>query len=187
MPPTGNRRLALYRGLALAALSLAVLACVAALIYGASGAIAQRSIPGGGAPSSDFAAEPDLATADVEKPAKPKRTFTPKELGFGGPGSLLKWSARAHPKHVKNALRQVDDLLGVPKATLASIAGCESGGRPDAVSSDGTYRGRYQFDHGAWQSVGGRGDPAKAPGWEQDVRAAILIDARGTSPWPNCG
>ena len=186
MPPTGNKRLALYRGLAFAALGVAVLACVAALIYGASGAIAQRSIPAGGAPSSEVAARPDAAV-DAAKPKKPKRRFTPKELGFAGPASLLKWSARAHPKHVKNALRQVDDLLGIPKSTLASIASCESGGRPDAVSSDGTYRGRYQFDMGAWQSVGGRGDPAKAPGWEQDIRAAIMIDSRGTSPWPNCG
>jgi hypothetical protein len=186
MPPSGNRRLALYRGLALAALGLSVLACVAALIYGASGAIAQRSIPGGGAPTVDAAnaASDEKASAN---PSKPKRTFTPKELGFAGPASLLKWSARAHPKHVRNALRQVDDLLGIPKSTLASIASCESGGNADSVSSDGTYRGRYQFDLGAWQSVGGRGDPAKAPGWEQDVRAAILIDARGTSPWPNCG
>ena len=183
MPPSGHRRLTLYRALAISALVLASLACLAALIYGASGAIAQRSVPGSDGPSNAVA-----ETRDPQPVApKPKRTFAPQELGFDGPSSLLKWSARAHPKHVKNALRQVDDLLGVSKPTLASIASCESGGRPDAVSSDGTYRGRYQFSVSTWKSVGGRGDPAKAPGWEQDVRAALLMDARGTSPWPNCG
>lgn len=187
MPPTGNKRLALYRGLALAALALATLACLAALIYGASGAIAQRSAPGGSAPAGEVAAAPEAGADDTSKPKKPKRTYTPEELGFAGPASLLKWSARAHPKHVKKALGKVDDLLGISKSTLASIASCESGGNTDSVSPDGTYRGRYQFDMSAWQSVGGRGDPAKAPGWEQDIRAAIMIDSRGTSPWPNCG
>lgn len=182
MRPTPHRRLAIYRGLALAALCAAVLACLGALVYGVSGAIAQRSHPGGGSPSA--AAVPQAPESEAKKP---RRTFTPEELGFSGPASLLKWSARAHPKHVKQALRKVDTVLGTSKGTLASIASCESGGNVDSVSSDGTYRGRYQFDMGAWQSVGGRGDPAEAPGWEQDVRAAIMIDARGTSPWPNCG
>lgn len=183
MPPTGNRRLALYRVLAISALVLASLACVAALIYGASGAIAQREVPGSGGPSAPIAEAPDA------RPAAPKakRTFTAQELGFDGPASLLKWSARAHPKHVKKALREVDGLLGVAKPTLASIASCESGGNVDSVSADGTYRGRYQFSISTWKSVGGRGDPARAPGWEQDVRAALLMDARGSSPWPNCG
>lgn len=187
MPPSGNKRLALYRGLALAALGLASIACVAALIYGASGAIAQRSAPGGSAPADEPTATPEANAADATKPKRPTRTYTPEELGFAGPASLLKWSARAHPKHVKKALGKVDDLLGISKSTLASIASCESGGNTDSVSSDGTYRGRYQFDMSAWRSVGGRGDPAKAPGWEQDIRAAIMIDSRGTSPWPNCG
>ena len=185
MRPTPHKRLALYRGLALAALGAAVLACLVALVYGVSGAIAQRSHPGGGSPSAS--SKPEASSAQEPAKSKPRRTFTPEELGFSGPASLLKWSARAHPKHVKRALGTVDTVLGTSKATLASIASCESGGNVDSVSSDGTYRGRYQFDMGAWQSVGGRGDPAEAPGWEQDVRAAIMIDARGTSPWPNCG
>jgi len=53
--------------------------------------------------------------------------------------------------------------LGVSMATLESIASCESGGDPTAVSSDGTYRGKYQFDYGTWASMGGSGDPAAAP------------------------
>jgi hypothetical protein len=76
---------------------------------------------------------------------------------------------------------------GVTMATLESIAACESGGDPAAVSSDGTYRGKYQFDYGTWESVGGHGDPAAAPEAEQDYRAALLYSESGSSPWPICG
>jgi hypothetical protein len=69
---------------------------------------------------------------------------------------------------------------------LAQIAQCESGGDPAAVSADGRYRGKYQFDHETWTSVGGRGDPAKAPEWEQDRRATVLLARDGDAPWPNC-
>ena len=77
--------------------------------------------------------------------------------------------------------------LGVSMATLESIASCESGGDPTAISSDGSYRGKYQFDFGTWESVGGSGDPAAAPESEQDYRAALLYAQTGSSPWPVCG
>jgi TolA-binding protein len=76
---------------------------------------------------------------------------------------------------------------GVSISTLEAIASCESGGDPTAVSSDGTYRGKYQFDFGTWESVGGQGDPAAAPEAEQDYRAALLYSRSGSSPWPICG
>ena len=76
---------------------------------------------------------------------------------------------------------------GVSQETLDAIAACESGGDPTAVSSDGTYRGKYQFDYGTWESVGGSGDPAAAPEAEQDYRAALLYSESGSSPWPVCG
>lgn len=76
---------------------------------------------------------------------------------------------------------------GVTISTLESIAACESGGDPTAVSSDGSYRGKYQFDYGTWESVGGSGDPAAAPEAEQDYRAALLYSRSGSSPWPVCG
>ncbi len=77
--------------------------------------------------------------------------------------------------------------LGVSMGTLESIASCESGGDPTAVSSDGSYRGKYQFDYGTWESIGGSGDPAAAPEAEQDYRAALLYAQSGSSPWPICG
>lgn len=70
---------------------------------------------------------------------------------------------------------------------MACIRECESHGDYGAVSSGGTYRGAYQFDQAAWESVGGTGDPAAAPPEEQDARAAALYSQRGSSPWPNCG
>jgi hypothetical protein len=76
---------------------------------------------------------------------------------------------------------------GVTEATLESISACESGGDPTAISSDGTYRGKFQFDYGTWESVGGHGDPAAAPEAEQDYRAALLYSRSGSSPWPVCG
>ena len=76
---------------------------------------------------------------------------------------------------------------GVSLATLDAIGSCESGGDPGAVSADGTYRGKYQFDYGTWESVGGTGDPAAASEAEQDYRAALLYARAGSSPWPICG
>ncbi len=76
---------------------------------------------------------------------------------------------------------------GVSISTLEAIASCESGGDPAAVSSDGSYRGKYQFDYGTWESMGGSGDPAAAPEAEQDYRAALLYAQSGSSPWPVCG
>jgi hypothetical protein len=69
---------------------------------------------------------------------------------------------------------------------LEQIAQCESGGNPQAVSPDGQYRGKYQFDRSTWESLGGSGDPAAAPESEQDRLAAQLYQQRGTSSWPNC-
>jgi Transglycosylase-like domain len=79
------------------------------------------------------------------------------------------------------------ESVGVSSATLSAIAACESGGDPTAVSADGAYHGKYQFDYGTWASVGGSGDPAAAPEAEQDYRAALLYVRAGSSPWPTCG
>jgi hypothetical protein len=76
---------------------------------------------------------------------------------------------------------------GVSRATLETIAACESGGDPTIVSADGSYRGKYQFSFETWASVGGSGDPAAAPEAEQDYRAALLYASAGSSPWPVCG
>jgi len=105
---------------------------------------------------------------------------------------------KAHARQKREARREAEKVReeeerfahlpgGVSIETLAAIAACESGGDPEAVSADGTYRGKYQFDQGTWESVGGSGDPAAAPEAEQDYRAALLYSEAGSSPWPICG
>jgi resuscitation-promoting factor RpfB len=100
--------------------------------------------------------------------------------GIAGPATLRALGIAASP--TKPAATG-----GGTSATLARIARCESGGDPTAISSSGRYRGKYQFSRATWRAMGGKGDPAKAPEAEQDGRAAVLLAARGTSPWPNCG
>jgi peptidoglycan hydrolase-like protein with peptidoglycan-binding domain len=99
-------------------------------------------------------------------------------LGLGGddnaPSASTEQTASAAPSDAE-------------QSTLEQIAQCESGGDPTAVSADGTYRGKYQFDRETWRQMGGSGDPAAAPEAEQDRIAAKLLAARGTAPWPNCG
>jgi hypothetical protein len=92
-----------------------------------------------------------------------------------------------HRQAVREAMK-APEILGVKRAKLDRIAECESHGDPRAVSSDGTYRGKYQFDKSTWRANGGTGkDPAKASELEQDLMAAAVYRIRGSSPWPNCG
>jgi uncharacterized protein YabE (DUF348 family) len=69
----------------------------------------------------------------------------------------------------------------------AALAACESGGRPNAVSASGTYRGMYQFSQQTWNGVGGVGDPAAASADEQTYRAQLLYQRSGAGQWPHCG
>jgi uncharacterized protein YabE (DUF348 family) len=69
----------------------------------------------------------------------------------------------------------------------AGLAQCESGGRADAVSSNGKYHGLYQFSPATWQSVGGSGLPSAATADEQTYRAQLLYNKAGAGQWPHCG
>jgi hypothetical protein len=80
---------------------------------------------------------------------------------------------RAKSARLARAIRDVPGLTPAERHLL-SIAACESGGNPRAVSSGGHYRGKYQFDSGTWRSVGGTGDPAAATATEQARRARLL-------------
>jgi hypothetical protein len=112
----------------------------------------------------------------------------------------------SHHQRVAQELRRLQDVAGhlrvanrrlrhavverccnAPTPALAAIAACESGGRTTALSPGGTYRGKYQFAWSTWRGMGGRGDPAAAPEPEQDYRAWLLYQLRGSQPWPVCG
>jgi soluble lytic murein transglycosylase-like protein len=143
------------------------------------------------------------AGSEATQPAKAQegaRHAQPKLALFDRPTRHFDKSVRMAHRRAKRAAARAaktsgapqggtpsPESLGVSQATLDSIAACESGGNPAAVSPDGTYRGKYQFDYGTWASVGGSGDPAAAPAAEQDYRAAVLYSRAGSSPWPICG
>ena len=92
------------------------------------------------------------------------------------------------PQVVKVGTRQRPaSVRGAYHLDWQGLAACESGGRPDAVDSSGTYGGLYQFDTGTWHALGGSGRPQDAPAAEQTYRAKKLYVRRGASPWPHCG
>jgi len=77
-------------------------------------------------------------------------------------------------------------LGSAPAGVWASLAQCESGGNPAAVSASGTYYGLYQFSIGTWNAVGGSGLPSQATAAEQTMRAQILQSRSGWGQWPAC-
>jgi peptidoglycan hydrolase-like protein with peptidoglycan-binding domain len=115
-----------------------------------------------------------------------------KADGIAGPRTLRKLGIRVTASSYSTGGAQPSDepeeQSSSPRlpAVLRRIARCESGGNPRAVSPDGRYRGKYQFDRATWRAWGGSGDPARAPESVQDRIALKLYRARGTAPWPNC-
>jgi len=111
--------------------------------------------------------------------------------GVAGPQTLAALGLGPQPQAPSASAATGPDAAtpaaGTADATLQRIAQCESSGNPAAVSADGTYRGKYQFDRATWEQIGGSGDPAQASEAEQDRIAAKLLAQRGTAPWPNCG
>jgi hypothetical protein len=66
----------------------------------------------------------------------------------------------------------------------AAVRQRESGGNYATNTGNGYY-GAYQFDLQTWRGVGGSGLPSDATPAEQDMRAQMLYNQRGCSPWPN--
>ena len=101
-------------------------------------------------------------------------------------GPLTRGELGLRPFSSRSLRRTGSRSVDVP-AALRRIAECESGGNPRAVSPGGQYRGKYQFSRETWRALGGSGDPADAPEWQQDRLALKLYRQRGSAPWPNCG
>jgi lysozyme family protein len=137
------------------------------------------------------------------KPSKATVIAVQKRLGVTADGVVGPQTRRAVRRFQRRNGLTVDGVIGPetlralgiralkastedPEALLAKIAECESGGDPKAVSPDGRYRGKYQFSRATWRSLGGEGDPAKAPEAEQDRLARMLLDKQGPSAWPSC-
>jgi hypothetical protein len=120
---------------------------------------------------------------------KPKLVRSAKQANWSN--AALRRTIRQLRKRIGRVHRHIRDkragLTAAVRGVLERIAACESHGNPRAISSSGTYRGKYQFSFGTWASVGGKGDPAAAPEREQDRRAALLLRRTGGSAWPVCG
>jgi transglycosylase-like protein len=97
----------------------------------------------------------------------------------------LQTSARGRAVAFKLKVRRKVPRWG--KQYLRNIAWCESRGNPRAVGGGGIYRGMYQFSVRTWYVVGGTGDPAAAPRFEQTWRAWLLLSRHGSQHWPVCG
>jgi hypothetical protein len=119
----------------------------------------------------------------------PRRVTTAKQEQWSN--HALRRQIRLLRKRIRNVRADLRDkragLTPAVRATLNSIAACESGGNPRAIGGGGAYRGKYQFSFGTWASVGGKGDPAAASEREQDRRAAMLLTRGGRGHWPVCG
>jgi peptidoglycan hydrolase-like protein with peptidoglycan-binding domain len=171
---------------------------------GAVLAVAMTTVAAGGALAED-ASSPQPAGAPASGLAAVQQRLGVAADGVNGPvtRAAVRRFQRAHGLIVDGIVGpQTLAALGLSGAaaapaasagstdsgtTLASIAQCESGGNPSAVSASGHYRGKYQFTRATWRALGGSGDPADASEAEQDRRAAQLLAARGTAPWPVCG
>jgi LysM repeat protein len=113
---------------------------------------------------------PEGSTTDRPLPAEavmPARTYVPA----GG----QVYNATPHP-----AANYADGAGGI----LQRVRQRESGGNYATNTGNGYY-GAYQFSIGTWAGVGGSGLPSDASPAEQDMRAQMLYDRRGCSPWPN--
>jgi len=148
-----------------------ILPIVPACLVVAAPAVALAA-PGPGAPGSPVDASLVSSASFVADP------FHPAEAGSQAREAVKKAKRESRPE-------PAPEVTASP--ALESIAACESGGDPGAVSSTGTYRGKYQFSTATWQAVGGTGDPAAAPEAEQDLRATILYEQSGPGQWPVCG
>lgn len=66
-----------------------------------------------------------------------------------------------------------------------SIAKCEANGNWSSDTGNG-YFGGLQFSQGAWNSVGGSGNPAQTSKDEQITRGKMLQKMRGWGVWGAC-
>lgn len=90
-----------------------------------------------------------------------------------------------HPVQSNGSVRHyAAQVLPVSGDLFARIRQRESGGNYAENTGNGYY-GAYQFSLGTWQGVGGTGLPSNASPAEQDMRAQMLYNQRGCSPWPN--
>ena len=107
--------------------------------------------------------------------------------GIAGPATLAALGLSRAQRVERLALVRAR-LGAAPPARSRSIAQCESGGNPAAVSPSGQYRGKYQFTRATWRASAA---PAtRPPRREADAGRASRPRCYARprhSPWPVCG
>ena len=132
-------------------------------------------------------ANPELTNPDVinvgQELVIPKEETTERPLpaGYGEPVAVVTQPVKQSGKTYQPAARRVVPTGG---DVFARIRAKESGGNYSTNTGNGYY-GAYQFSLGTWRGVGGTGLPSDASPAEQDMRAQMLYNQRGCSPWPN--
>lgn len=133
---------------------------------------------------SNVATNSSAASIDLGVLAEAHRTSIQNDHGgLGAPlavASIPHWTNRTFASAPTVRPRPTEEQW-------AALRACEASNDYAATNLSGKYRGAYQFDQPTWESVGGTGDPAEASAEEQDLRAALLHQQRGSSPWPFCG
>jgi len=109
--------------------------------------------------------------------ALPERTYAPQ-------GGQIYQQPQATASSYTSRAAAPANYAGGAGGLLERIRMRESGGNYAENTGNGFY-GAYQFTVGTWQSVGGSGLPSNASPAEQDMRAQMLMNQRGCSPWPN--
>lgn len=144
---------------------------------------------------------------DTRHSATPTAVITINKFGAAEPESTAaalpaatpKPAATPVPKAVSLEPSALDSLFekygaeyGLSATMLKHIAKCESGLRPEALSSNGLYGGLFQFVSPTWSSnrraMGLDPDPALRFNAEEAIKtAAFKISRDGVGAWPVCG
>lgn len=95
------------------------------------------------------------------------------------------------PEEIESMIRKYASEYGADAEVMISIAKCESGFRPDAVSPSGAYHGMYQFVASTWQSnrraMGLSDDLSLMKNAEESIKtAAFKMGRDGYGAWPAC-
>jgi hypothetical protein len=132
---------------------------------------------------SDRAAGRDISTEGIRIRRNVARPATARELRE----FIDTLDRMLHPPAPPAPVAVATPPATASPAPTSSSSGASTASPAPSTPSSGGYCGAYQFDARTWQSVGGSGTACGASPAEQDKRAQLLLQQRGTSPWPNCG
>jgi LysM repeat protein len=128
--------------------------------------------------------DPNLIYADQKLVVPTGPTVDrPLPAGVATPAPVAQSNVTTYSRPSRPARSNAANYAAGAGGVLAHIRAGESGGNYATNTGNGYY-GAYQFNQSTWRSVGGTGLPSDASPAEQDMRAQMLYNQRGCSPWP---